>query len=84
MPGFDALFSLYRMLYLTQNCQSDERYATHLTAIENVAKYLHKIQLPTEDNMEARERVAFANHASGAGVIRTFCSTTAEHSSNMQ
>ena len=48
-----------------------------LTAIENVAKYLPRAVANGAD-MEARERVAFANNLSGA--VMTFCSTTAKHS----
>ncbi len=45
--------------------------------MKNVAKYLPRAVANGAD-MEARERVAFANNLSGA--VMTFCSTTAEHS----
>ncbi|WP_455585180.1 iron-containing alcohol dehydrogenase [Bacteroides sp.] len=73
--GFDALFhSTECYISNTANLMSD-MYA--LTAIENVAKYLPRA-VANGNDMEARERVAFANNLSGA--VMTFCSTTAEHS----
>ena len=73
--GFDALFhSTECYISKTASLMSD-MYA--LTAIENVAKYLPRAVANGAD-MEARERVAFANNLSGA--VMTFCSTTAEHS----
>ena len=73
--GFDALFhSTECYISKTASLMSD-MYA--LTAIENVAKYLPRAVTNGAD-MEARERVAFANNLSGA--VMTFCSTTAEHS----
>lgn len=73
--GFDALFhSTECYISKTASLMSD-MYA--LTAIENVAKYLPRAVANGTD-MEARERVAFANNLSGA--VMTFCSTTAEHS----
>lgn len=73
--GFDALFhSTECYISGAANLMSD-MYA--LTAIENIAKYL-----PTAcrdgNNIEARERVAFANTLSG--VVMTLSSTTSEHS----
>ena len=71
--GFDALFhSTECYISKTASLMSD-MYA--LTAIENVAKYLPRAVANGAD-MEARERVAFANNLSGA--VMTFCSTTAE------
>ena len=73
--GFDALFhSTECYISKTASLMSD-MYA--LTAIENVAKYLPRAVANGAD-MEARERVAFANNLSGA--VMTFCSSTAEHS----
>lgn len=73
--GFDALFHATECyISNTANLMSD-MYA--LTAIENVANYLPRAVKDGSD-MEARERVAFANNLSGA--VMTFCSTTAEHS----
>lgn len=73
--GFDALFhSTECYISKTASLMSD-MYA--LTAIENVAKYLPRA-VKNGNDIEARERVAFANNLSGA--VMTFCSTTAEHS----
>lgn len=73
--GFDALFhSTECYISRTASLLSD-MYA--LTAIENVSRYLPRA-VKNSDDMEARERVAFANNLSGA--VMTFCSTTAEHS----
>ncbi|CAK7026296.1 MAG: 1,3-propanediol dehydrogenase [Parabacteroides sp.] len=73
--GFDALFhSTECYISKTASLMSD-MYT--LTAIENIAKYLPRAVADGND-MEARERVAFANNLSGA--VMTFCSTTAEHS----
>lgn len=73
--GFDALFhSTECYISRTASLLSD-MYA--LTAIENVSEYLPRA-VKNGDDMEARERVAFANNLSGA--VMTFCSTTAEHS----
>ena len=73
--GFDALFhSTECYISKTANLMSD-MYA--LTAIGNVAEYLPRAVRDGND-MEARERMAFANNLSGA--VMTFCSTTAEHS----
>lgn len=73
--GFDALFhSTECYISKTASLMSD-MYT--LTAIKNIAKYLPRAVADGND-MEARERVAFANNLSGA--VMTFCSTTAEHS----
>lgn len=73
--GFDALFhSTECYISNTASLMSD---MVALTAIENVAKYLPKA-VQNGSDLEARERVAFANNLSGA--VMTFCSTTAEHS----
>ena len=70
--GFDALFhSTECYISKTANLMSD-MYA--LTAIGNVAEYLPRAVRDGND-MEARERMAFANNLSGA--VMTFCSTTA-------
>lgn len=73
--GFDALFhSTECYISKTASLMSD-MYT--LTAIKNIAKYLPRAVADGND-MEARERVAFANNLSGA--VMTCCSTTAEHS----
>lgn len=73
--GFDALFhSTESYISKFANLMSD-MYA--LTAIENVAQYLPRAVSDGHD-MEARERMAFANTLSG--VVMTVSVTTAEHS----
>lgn len=73
--GFDALFhSTESYISAFANVMSD-MYA--LTAIENTGKYLARAVKDGND-MEARERMAFANTLSG--VVMTVSVTTAEHS----
>lgn len=72
--GFDALFhSIEGYISYGANLMSD-MYA--LTAIENIAQYLPRAVHNGED-MEARERVAFANTLSGAVMCLTLL--TSEH-----
>mgnify|MGYP003183053292 CR=1 FL=1 len=74
--GYDELLFHSTECYISKTASlMSDMYA--LTAIENVAKYLPRAVANGAD-MEARERVAFANNLSGA--VMTFCSTTAEHS----
>lgn len=73
--GFDALFHSTECYISNTASLMSDMYA--LTAIENVAKYLPRAVKDGTD-LEAREKVAFANNLSGA--VMTFCSTTAEHS----
>ena len=73
--GFDALFHSTECYISNTASLMSDMYA--LTAIENVAKYLPRA-VADGNELEARERVAFANNLSGA--VMTFCSTTAEHS----
>lgn len=73
--GFDALFHSTECYISNTASLMSDMYA--LTAIENTAKYLPRA-VANGNDMEARERVAFANNLSGA--VMTFCSTTAEHS----
>lgn len=73
--GFDALFhSTEGYIASTANLMSD-MYA--LTAIENIGAYLARAVQDGAD-IEARERVAFANTLSG--VVMTLSSCTSEHS----
>lgn len=73
--GFDALFhSIECYISKAANLMSD-MYA--LTAIENIAKYLPNAIRNGKD-IEARERVAFANNLSGAVMTISVC--TSEHS----
>ncbi|MEG6566308.1 iron-containing alcohol dehydrogenase [Thermoanaerobacterium saccharolyticum] len=73
--GFDTLFHATES-YISKfaNLMSD-MYA--LTSIENTAKYLPRAVKDGRD-MEARERMAFANTLSG--IVMTISVTTAEHS----
>ncbi|OXT09461.1 alcohol dehydrogenase [Thermoanaerobacterium thermosaccharolyticum] len=73
--GFDTLFHATES-YISKfaNLMSD-MYA--LTSIENTAKYLPRAVKDGGD-MEARERMAFANTLSG--IVMTISVTTAEHS----
>lgn len=72
--GFDALFhSIEGYIAKDANLMSD-MYA--LTAIENIARYLPRA-VHNGDDMEARERVAFANTLSGA--VMTLTLLTSEH-----
>lgn len=73
--GFDALFhSVECYVSSAANLMSD-MYA--LTAISNVAGYLARA-VNNGNDMEAREKVAFANTLSGA--VMTISSCTSEHS----
>lgn len=73
--GFDALFhSVECYISAAANLMSD-MYA--LTAIENIGAYLARAVKDGED-LEARERVAFANTLSG--VVMTLSGCTSEHS----
>lgn len=73
--GFDALFHSTECYISNTASLMSDMYA--LTAIKNVANYLPRAVADGND-LEARERVAFANNLSGS--VMTFCSTTAEHS----
>lgn len=73
--GFDALFHATESYISSFASIMSDMYA--LTAIENVGKYLASAVKDGND-MEARERVAFANTLSG--VVMTISVTTAEHS----
>lgn len=73
--GFDALFHSTECYISNMASLMSDMYA--LTAIENVNAYLPRA-VKNGNDMEARERVAFANNLSGA--VMTICSTTAEHS----
>ena len=73
--GFDALFHATECYISNTASLMSDMYA--LTAIENVARYLPRAVQDGTD-LEARERMAFANNLSGA--VMTVCSTTAEHS----
>lgn len=73
--GFDALFHATESYISKFASVMSDMYA--LTAIENIGKYLSRAVKDGND-MEARERVAFANTLSG--VVMTVSVTTAEHS----
>lgn len=73
--GFDALFHSTESYISKFASLMSDMYA--LTAIENTAKYLARAVKDGSD-MEARERMAFANTLSG--VVMTVSVTTAEHS----
>lgn len=73
--GFDALFHATESYISSFASMMSDMYA--LTAIENVGKYLVRAVKDGSD-MEARERMAFANTLSG--VVMTVSVTTAEHS----
>ena len=75
LQGFDALFHSTECYISTFASIASDMLA--LTAIENVAAFLPRACKDGTD-MGARERLAFANNLSGAGMTR--CSTTAEHS----
>lgn len=73
--GFDALFhSLEGYISNAQNPMSE---MVERTAIENIGKYLARA-VKDGDDMEAREKVAFANTLSGYSMVA--CSCTSEHS----
>jgi alcohol dehydrogenase len=73
--GFDTLFHATESYISKFANRMSDMYA--LTAIENTAKYLPRAVKDGSD-MEARERMAFANTLSG--VVMTISLTTAEHS----
>lgn len=73
--GFDALFHNTEVMMSTGlNIMSE---AIALSAIENIYKYLPKA-VKDGDNLEARERVAYASTM--AGITMQLTSTTAQHS----
>ena len=73
--GFDALFhSLEGYISCKHNLMSE---LVERTAIENIGKYLPRAVRDGND-MEAREKVAFANTLSGYSMV--FASCTSEHS----
>lgn len=73
--GFDALFhSLEGYISCKHNLMSE---MVERTAIENIGKYLPRAVKDGND-MEAREKVAFANTLSGYSMV--FASCTSEHS----
>jgi len=73
--GFDTLFHSTESYISKFASLMSDMYA--LTAIENTAEYLARAVIDGSD-MEARERMAFANTLSG--VVMTVSVTTAEHS----
>lgn len=73
--GFDAFFHSTESFISKFASLMSDMYA--LTAIENTAEYLARAVIDGSD-MEARERMAFANTLSG--VVMTVSVTTAEHS----
>lgn len=73
--GFDTLFHATECYISKFASLMSDMYA--LTAIENTAKYLPRAVRDGGD-MEARERMAFANTLSG--IVMTISVTTAEHS----
>ena len=73
--GFDALFHSTECFISNKSNLMGDMYA--LTAIENVAQYLPRAVADGED-LEARERVAFASNVSGA--VMTISGCTSEHS----
>lgn len=73
--GFDTLFHATESYISKFASLMSDMYA--LTAIENTAKYLPRAVKDGSD-MEARERMAFANTLSG--IVMTISVTTAEHS----
>ncbi|ADL68406.1 iron-containing alcohol dehydrogenase [Thermoanaerobacterium thermosaccharolyticum DSM 571] len=73
--GFDTLFHATESYISKFASFMSDMYA--LTAIENTAKYLPRAVKDGSD-MEARERMAFANTISG--IVMTVSVTTAEHS----
>lgn len=73
--GFDALFHSVECYISNKANLMGDMYA--LTAIENVANYLPRAVKNGED-MEARERLAFASSVSGA--VMTISGCTSEHS----
>lgn len=73
--GFDALFHSTECYISTAANLMSDMYA--LTAIDNIGKYLCRAVTDGED-LEARERMAFANTLSG--VVMTISGCTSEHS----
>ena len=73
--GFDALFHSTECFISNKSNLMGDMYA--LTAIENVAQYLPRAVADGED-LEARERLAFASNVSGA--VMTISGCTSEHS----
>lgn len=73
--GFDTLFHATESYISKFASLMSDMYA--LTAIENTAKYL-PCAVKDGSDMEARERMAFANTLSG--IVMTISVTTAEHS----
>lgn len=70
--GFDALFhSLEGYIGCRHNLMSD---LVERTAIENIGKYLPRAVKDGSD-MEAREKVAFANTLSGYSMVYSSCSS---------
>lgn len=73
--GFDALFhSLESYICNKANLMSD---MVSLTAIENIGRYLPRA-VQQGDDLDAREKVAFANTMSGYAMVTGSC--TSEHS----
>lgn len=73
--GFDALF--HSVEGYIANCHNPMGDLVERTAIENIGKYLpHAVQ--NGNDMEAREKIAFANTLSGYSMIVSAC--TSEHS----
>lgn len=73
--GFDALFHSVECYISNKANLMGDMYS--ICAIENVAKYLPSV-VKDGNNMEARERVAFASNLSGA--VMTISGCTSEHS----
>lgn len=73
--GFDALFHSTESYISSFASNMSDMFA--LTAIENVGRYLARAVKDGGD-MEARERMAFANTL--AGIMMTISAATAEHS----
>lgn len=73
--GFDALFHSVECYISNKSNIMSDMYS--LCAIENIAKYL-PYAVKDGNNMEARERVAFASNLSGA--VMTISGCTSEHS----
>lgn len=73
--GFDALFHSVECYISNKANLLGDMIA--LTAIENVAKYLPRA-VENGNDMEARERLAFASNI--AGVVTTISGCTSEHS----
>lgn len=76
--GFDTLFHATEGYISTPANLMSDMFGE--TAIENIGKYLTRAVRDGSD-LEARERIAFANTLSGISMV--LCSTTAEHSLEM-